>query len=213
MEQNKQIMIFLAGELRSKVGLLRKMNEHDFDYYAADSGYFLAEQVKAPLKKLLGDFDSAPKPNREGVLLFPSEKDEPDSELALDLAIKDGYNEIWLIAPFGGRLDHTVANLGLLEKGLQSQVDLKLYDGENTVFLLTEGKHTLSPACRYISFFSWTDTAAVSLTGFKYPLDYYELKRHQALGLSNEPICESPVIEVHNGTVLCICIEDHQEEV
>ena len=214
MEQkNKQLMIFLAGELRNKSALLNKINTHCFDYYAADAGYLLAEQLNVPLKKMLGDFDSAPMPKRDDILLYPAEKDEPDSELALDLAVKEGYKEIWLVAPFGGRLDHTVANLGLLQKSLDNGVDLKLYDGENTAFLLTQGVHSFVSDYKYISFFSWSDVATVSLKGFKYPLDRYELKRHRALGLSNEPAGAEPVINIHQGTVLCICVEEQQEEV
>jgi thiamine pyrophosphokinase len=96
---------------------------------------------------------------------------------------------------------------------LDNGVDLKLYDGENTAFLLTQGAHSFAPDYKYISFFSWSDAATVSLKDFKYPLDRYELKRHRALGLSNEPAGAEPVINIHKGTVLCICVEEQQEEV
>lgn len=213
MEQkNKQLMIFLAGEMRCKANLLARISGQGFDFYAADGGYLLADQMNLHCKKILGDFDSSPKPDRNDLLLYPSEKDQTDSELALELAEKDGYRDVWMIAPFGGRLDHTVANLSLLEAARKKGICLRLYDGQNLVFLLGEGVHKLVPTCRYISFFPWEQSAEVSLCGFKYPLDHGILLREKPIGISNEAKDASPVITVHRGSVLCICVEEYQEE-
>ena len=212
MEQkNKQLMIFLAGELRSKDNLLKRMKGSSFDYYAADGGYLLAKQLGVRPKKIFGDFDSAPKPQEKNLLIFPKEKDQTDSEIALELAAQNGYRDIWMIAPFGGRLDHTVANLSLLDAAHEKGVNLRLYDGENIAFLLWEGIHKIEPTYRYISFFPYENEATISLRGVKYPLDRYTLIRSKPIGVSNEPWGDVPVAEIHNGTVLCICIENHQE--
>ncbi len=210
MEQkDKQLMIFLAGELRNEKNVRALMENDSFSYYAADAGYILADAFGVSLERLLGDFDSAPKPTDRELLLFPSEKDQTDSELALDLAIRDGYRNIWMIAPFGGRFDHTIANLSLLEQAKMRDVNLKLYDGENLVFIISEGRYTFSDRYRYISFFPWTGDAVISLNGFKYPLDRYELKMEKPIGISNEPSkAVTPEIQIHKGSVLCICIDD-----
>ena len=211
MEQKKQkLMIFLAGELQCKTNLLKKLNS-EFDYYAADGGYAYAKEFDIPLKHVLGDFDSGEKPDLSNVLVYPSEKDETDAELALRLAIKEEYNEIWLIAPFGGRLDHTVANLSLLETAKRAGVSLKLYDGKNLTYLLEQGTRIIQKY-QYVSFFPWDQTATLSLKGFKYPLDRYYLTRSKPIGISNEPLRDLSAVEVHNGTVLCICVENDQED-
>jgi thiamine pyrophosphokinase len=45
----------------------------------------------------------------------PPAKDETDLELALLLAVEQGFNrEIWLFGLLGGRLDQTLANVLLL---------------------------------------------------------------------------------------------------
>ncbi|MBQ8894202.1 MAG: thiamine diphosphokinase [Clostridia bacterium] len=213
MEQkNKQLMIFLAGELRCKVNLLATIKMNSFDFYAADGGYLLADQLGIVPQKVFGDFDSAPRPPRKDILVFPSEKDQTDSELALDLAKEDGYRNIWMIAPFGGRLDHTIANLCLLEKANIQKLDLKLYDGENSAFLLDEGEHTLDSHYQYISFFPWKEQAVISLEGFKYPLDHYTLVRETPIAVSNEPASFAPTVRIHRGKLLCICVEKHEEE-
>lgn len=211
-QKNKQLMIFLAGELRDKLAIREKISNNSFDYYAADAGYLVAKEFGVPLRRVLGDFDSTEKPALDDLLLYPSEKDQTDSELALELALNEGYRSIWMVAPFGGRLDHTVANLCLLDAADKNGAELRLYDGENLAFLLREGEHLLDPGFRYISFFPWHQTAEISLSGLKYPLDHYKLVKEKPIGVSNEPFGSSPKIEIHNGTVLCICIENHQEE-
>lgn len=208
MEQKaRQLIIFLAGELQSKERIREFIKRSDADFYAADAGYKYAQEFGAELKRVFGDFDSAEIPDAANLTVYPCEKDQTDSELALDLAIKDGYSSIWMIAPFGGRLDHTVANIALLEKAKCFGADLKLYDGKNLAFLLEQGAHILPSDLRYISFFPIGDSATVSLCNFKYPLNNEIIKRMIPLAISNEPAGENPKITVHQGTVLCICIE------
>ena len=209
MEQKtRRLIVFLAGDLRNEKRLKQWIDElPNVDFFAADAGYYYAKRMNTPLTRVFGDFDSAQIPPEENLTVYPCEKDQTDSELALDLAIADGYNSVWMIAPFGGRIDHTIANIALLEKARKNHIDLKLYDGENLVFLLEEGMHTLRADLRYISFFPVGDRATVSLNGFKYPLDHKELQRMIPLAISNEPASESPQITIHHGTILCVCIE------
>jgi thiamine pyrophosphokinase len=151
--------------------------------------------------------DSSDVPDLPNLTIYPCEKDQTDSELALDLAIDDGYSSIWMIAPFGGRLDHTMANVALLEKAAHRGVDLKLYDGKNLAFLLAKGEHSFPSDLNYISFFPINESATISLYDFKYPLENKIIQRMIPLAVSNEPAGNEPKIIVHQGTVLCICIE------
>ncbi len=206
-QKERKLIVFLAGELRNEDNIKKLISIGPFDFFAADAGYRLANKMNLTLHRVFGDFDSSEVPNLPNLTVYPCEKDQTDSELALDLAIQDGYKCIWMIAPFGGRLDHTMANIALLEKANNNQVDLKLYDGENLAFLLGEGKHTLDPKYRYISFFPIEQQATISLNGLKYPLDHQTVFRSIPMCISNEPSEELPTIEIHDGKILCICIE------
>lgn len=210
-QKNKQLMIFLAGELRYPQKIRSLIQNSNFDFAAADGGYLYAGEFALELKWLIGDFDSAPQPENQNVLVFPSEKDETDSELALLLAEKEGYKEVWMIAPFGGRIDHTFANLCLLDSASKKGINLRLYDGENLASLIGPGEHRLRKGYRYYSFFPWGDQAVLSLKGFKYNLDRYTLLKSVPIAISNEDDAGEPVVHVHNGSVLCICIENNQE--
>lgn len=212
MEQkNEKLMIFLAGEVLNKRNLLKMIHDQNWVFYAADGGYLLAESLGITPKKIIGDFDSAVRPDRKNILVFPSEKDETDSELALLLAEKDGFKDICMVAPFGGRMDHTVANLCLLESAENRGLHLTLYDGINRIQLVDNDKMILSPHYRYVSFFPWGEEAEISLTDFKYSINHYTLQRYKPIGVSNEPSGIEPTITVHRGKVLCVCVERQEE--
>ena len=174
---------------------------------AADGGLAHMQALGQEPHVILGDFDSADRPNFSNVVVFPKEKDQTDSELAIDYAIAEGYSSIWLIAPFGGRIDHTIANLNLLRYAHSRGIYLKLYDGENLVYFIGQG--TYRPDCKYqyYSFFPMEENTTISLDGFKYPLDHYVMNGENSLCVSNEPDCSELVVEVHQGLVLCVCIE------
>jgi thiamine pyrophosphokinase len=207
LEQKKQqLMIFLAGELQDQNAIKQLIQSDSFDFYAADGGYKIAEQLGIQLKLVLGDFDSIDQPKHPNVSVFPCEKDQTDSELALESAISEGYTSIWFIAPFGGRIDHTIANLNLMEYSFKKDVSLKLFDGKNLAFILPTGKHYISNAYRYVSFIPVEENAKISLVDFKYPLKNQTIYRSSSLGISNEPCGKKPEIEIHRGLVYCICI-------
>ncbi len=213
MEQkDRQLIVFLAGEIRNRGNISALLERMQWDVYAADAGYRYALDFQLNPKLIFGDFDSMDKPRAENLLVYPCEKDQTDSELALDLALEHGYRKVCFVAPFGGRLDHTLANLNLLKKAKKNQVDLKLYDGENLVFLLEVGVHLLEAKYRYISFIATEPQTVISLEGFKYPLSHKKMPMDTTLGISNEPTADTPIVTVHSGAVLCICIEKQQEE-
>lgn len=210
-QKNKKLIIFLAGETQNIQNIHRLIRADNFDFIAADGGYLLAQKLNVTPALVLGDFDSSAKPSNGEIVVFPCEKDDTDSALALQYGIQKGYTEIWMIAPFGGRFDHSMANLALLECAEDQNVSLKLYDGRNLVQLMGEGVHRVPEHFRYVSFLPWDATATVTLKGFKYNLDRALLHRGTPLGVSNETVKE-PTVTVHCGKLICICIEKSQED-
>ncbi|WP_304533264.1 thiamine diphosphokinase, partial [Faecalibaculum rodentium] len=94
---------------------------HGADYAAVDAGLLtLTEQGINPVFAC-GDFDSLKTPLDpcdvpEGcrLLRFPAEKNESDSQLAVQEAIHLGYDPVILTGSLSGRIDHTLANIRLL---------------------------------------------------------------------------------------------------
>ena len=65
---------------------------------------------------VVGDFDSygGPVDPSLPVSRMPAEKDDTDTLAGLKLGLARGYRDFVMVAAFGGRLDHTIANLQAL---------------------------------------------------------------------------------------------------
>ena len=83
---------------------------------AADRGFdsLLAYGVMPDLA--VGDFDSlGHRPNHPNVIQLPAEKDDTDMVYALRKGLEMGYRRFILLGGVGGRLEHTLGNLQLLD--------------------------------------------------------------------------------------------------
>src|SRR5699024_11235539 len=85
--------------------------------------------------------------------IVPSEKDYTDSELAL-LDLRDkGYKNIDVYGALGGRLDHELINIQLLNHPKLRDSSIHLRNDKNDICLLTSGHHELLASHKkYVSF-------------------------------------------------------------
>ena len=103
-------VIFCAGGFSS---LIRQPEETDY-ILAADGGLMHLRQLKMIPQGIIGDFDSLGYIPR-GADVFPVEKDDTDSMLAVRKGLELGYRNFELYGALDGpRLDHTIANLQTL---------------------------------------------------------------------------------------------------
>ena len=100
---------------------------------AADSGLAAARAFGVVPHILLGDFDSLGDPTAQGLppsvefLRVPAEKDDTDTQLAASVALARGATEVLVVGGFGGRPDHTLANIQLLAMLSQKGISAYLY--------------------------------------------------------------------------------------
>ena len=83
---------------------------------AADLGFdsLMAYGVNPDLA--VGDFDSlGHRPNHPNVIQLPAEKDDTDMVYALRKGLELGYRRFVMLGGVGGRLEHTLGNLQLLD--------------------------------------------------------------------------------------------------
>ncbi len=159
---------------------------------------------------LLGDYDSGSPPTSAerdaaaDVVVLPQVKDVTDSEAAIEFAAERGFSRIRVLGGLGGRLDHTLGNLGMLAKyAADPRVeDLCFEDGQNRVFLKTPGTFRVpaeGPENRfhYFGLIAWGGPVeGLTITGAKYPLDGRTLTPDTSLGVSNEVAAGSAYAEV-----------------
>ncbi len=171
---------------------------------AADSGYVSADKLGIKANIFVGDFDSAKKPCTTAELItLPKEKDDSDTMYACKLATERGANEILIIGGTGGRADHFLSNVFLLETFKDKDISVTLLDGENKISVLKDESVTLVKENKYFSLFPLTD-CIVTLSGCKYPLKDFKLNRENpSFALSNEITDNYATVTVCGKAIFC----------
>lgn len=203
----------------------------DFSAYeaviCADGGLQVAGTLGLPKTLpvyLIGDYDSGDLPTEAekaaaaDLVLLPCVKDMTDSEAAIDYAVERGFSRIHVLGGLGGRLDHTLGNLGLLAKYAEDPrvEELRFEDGQNRVFLRTPGTFRIpaeGPENRfsYFGLIAYGGTVeGLGIKGAKYPLSDHTLTPDTTLGVSNEVAAGEPYAEVTHtkGLLLVILSKD-----
>ena len=147
----------------------------------------------------------------EVVRLRP-EKDDSDTQSAMNYAIQNGAKEIVILGVTGNRVDHLMANFGLLILAQKQDTEVALADRYNYMKLISSGTilKKSEQFGKYVSFFPLGgDVTGLTLEGFKYPLDKYHLTTADSgLTVSNEISEEYAKVTYESGTLLMIMSRD-----
>lgn len=176
---------------------------------AADGGWNNAVLLGEKPTILLGDFDSLGEqkiPKDVEVYRVPAEKDLTDTQLAVDLAISKGANDIVIVGGLSGRLDHTLSNLAILEHLEPMRVHCLITDGCNRARFIRNNS-TLIPrgAYKYLSLIAADPVVkGVEIAGVKYPLKKAKLRRDHQYAVSNELTGNCAFIAVKKGGLYII---------
>ena len=181
---------------------------------AADSGYLTAKRLGVKPDLLLGDLDSLDRSQlspheldeMQKIIVSPI-KDDTDTQLAADTAIARGADEIFIVGGLGGRLDHTLSSVFLLEYLAEKGIACAMTDGQSFVRILRGGETlTVKKSGRkYLSLVSLTDECrGVTISGVYYPLEKADLTRKYSWAVSNEITAEAAEISLDAGVMLVI---------
>lgn len=175
---------------------------------AADRGFdsLLAYGVNPDLA--VGDFDSlGHQPNHPNVIQLPAEKDDTDMVYAIRKGLELNYRRFILLGGVGGRLEHTLGNLQLLD-WLARHGAQGFLAGEKTVATcVRDGKTVTFPPTMtgYLSIFCNSGTAeGVSLRGLKYPLDDCALTGDFPIGVSNQFLGAPASVSARKGSLILV---------
>lgn len=192
---------------------------------AADRGLEFFEDTDYTPDLIIGDFDSlsdkgknfydvfaAEKKNTVEIIRLKPEKDDSDTQAAVNASVERGAKNILILGATGNRMDHFMANLGLLLLGEKNNIRISLVDAYNYICLVKSGT-VLKKAeqfGKYISFFPLDgDVTALTLNGFRYPLKNHTLKASDSgLTVSNELWKEEGTITYEKGTLVMIMSRD-----
>jgi thiamine pyrophosphokinase len=183
---------------------------------AADGGLLKAQRAGLRPDVVVGDGDSLDAETIEAlrlggveVQLFPPEKNESDTELAVREAVRRGADRVDIAGGLGGtRFDHALANVLLLGSP-DLEADVALVDGPTTVRVIgSRGAQELVVVGRagdWVSLLPLSEQAdGVTTHGLAYPLDGATLRQGPTLGLSNELTADDATVRVERGRLAVI---------
>jgi len=187
---------------------LKKIYEDDGTYtIGADIGAYLLAKSDIDFDLALGDFDSVTlteldeiKLHAKEVLEYPIKKNSTDTYLAVEEALKRGYDDITIYGGLGNRIDHSLANIMLLKLG-----DVTIVTETEIMYVVDPGTYEINNEYDFVSFFAEEDVKQLSLKGFDYELDNYDLNVADPLCVSNRG---KGTISFTEGSLLVI----HQKE-
>ena len=203
--------IFIGGEV-DKSALTSPIPDNAL-VIAADSGYDNTKKLGFAERCdfIVGDFDSTKEKafcSRAKIVRVPAEKDETDTQLAINIAIENGTDELYIVGGLSGRLDHTLSNLYLLEALAKEGIYATICDGHNRVRYLKERSSLLIAKDDYKYFGlipTDKETKGVSIDGAKYPLKNAKLERNDpSFAISNEVTENFAMVSTKKGGLFLI---------
>ncbi|RNB74456.1 thiamine diphosphokinase [Brevibacillus panacihumi] len=212
--KSRRILLFAGGNLGDWA--LRLIQEHDVLVGVDRGAWFLIDNGHSPHLSI-GDFDSVTEEEKKQIAskslqvtdCDPVFKDLTDTEMALQWAIRQQPAEILLIGVLGTRFDHTLANVHLLEKGLQAHIPCRIIDAHNEIRLITDGVTIESGPYDHLSLLPFSqEVTGITLQGFQYPLEKATLRIGDTLGISNVLIEPTGHISLATGKLLVIRSKD-----
>ncbi len=180
-----------------------------------DSGLRFCLEADVLPDAILGDFDSVHPEDLEHfrevcpkrIETFPVEKDETDTELAVDRAIREGADAITILGGTGSRIDHLLGNVQLLKQALDAGVACEIIDSSNRIRMIRK-RLTIRKKEQfgdYVSLLPFTpEVKGLTLTGFAYEARDLVLSSGTTLGISNEITADKAEISLREGLLLVI---------
>ncbi len=133
------------------------------------------------------------------------EKDESYTRLAVEYALGLGQKKIIIAGALGGRIDHSLANIFLLNSPSLKDIDIRIITGESEIFLQTKPCTVRGASGDLITLMSLSPYTYFTKTrGLKYRLENEKLYFSPIRGLSNVFMEDSIYLGIKKGDLLII---------
>lgn len=205
-----KVLIISGGEITSDDFLEGILAAYCPDtLIAADSGANTLYRCGIIPDILTGDFDSIDErvyvyfKDKCEVITYKPQKDETDTELAIFKAKEIGATEMLLLGVTGSSLDHSFANLYLLNKADTLGIPCTICTETQQIFLIKSYKEFVGFKNIRLSLFPFSETAeGIKTQGFAYPLNDETLRFGDVRGISNIIAEENASVRVQQGKLI-----------
>ncbi len=204
-------VIFTNGEV-DRLDLLETILQKSKFLICADGGLRHMRNLGLKPDLLIGDLDSISSDdsrwineNKIEILKFPKKKDQTDLELALLAAVDRAGDPITVIGAMGGRIDQTLTNIFLLLMPELQNVDIRLDDGKEELFLIQAHGYISGKKGDIVSLLPLlSPVMGIKTKGLKYPLKDEILFLERSRGVSNKMDSNEAEVTMKSGVLLCI---------
>lgn len=215
-----EIVIISGGNIQEDFALDFLYRHEKAVKIAADRGMELCRKAGIIPEHIIGDLDSV---NQETLAYYEGkreicwhrlkpEKDDTDTQSALNLAIELKAEKVWILGGTGTRMDHVLANINLLVYGSKRNTEVVLVDAHNMITYLKKETYITKKQQfgKYVSFFGWGENIeGLTLEGFKYPLKNALLRPEDCgLTVSNEIMEEEAKVTYEKGSLIMVMSRD-----
>jgi len=167
-------------------------------------------------RALIGDFDSLPGADLAvlsgaGVEIrrHPVKKDQTDLELALEYVIQEQAQTVRILGGLGGRIDHTLGNIGLLQRALENGVEASLINETHRIAIKDRPFNLAAEKGWAVSLIPLTAVVKeVATTGLTYPLNREDLYFTGSRGLHNQFAAETAGVTFKEGLLLVVLFKE-----
>ena len=192
--EKKRCVVIGGAEIRNYEAVRSYLDpEKDF-YIFCDCGLDHAPGLRVSPDIIVGDFDSHAAP-AEGefsgaeVIALSHFKDDTDTEHAIRVAEERGFKDFLLLGAIGGRFDHSLGNVALLNSLFSDGCRAVAADDWSELEIVGSEPAEISDSFAYFSVVPVTGTArGVYEENALYPLSGAVITSETSLGISNEPL-------------------------
>ena len=200
--------VIANGPLPPKERFARALEAADL-ILCADGGANRAVAAGLAPHFVIGDFDSLSENVRahfapEQLIHRPSQY-ATDLEKALQFAVERKCTSATVIGISGGRLDHQICNLNMLEK-FSDRMAMMCIDANGTGYVVRDSLELSCKIGQQISLFAFRRAGGITTRGLRYPLQDATMEWAVNDGLSNEAIAELVEIRVAKGSLFDYCV-------
>ncbi len=138
-------------------------------------------------------------------ILLNVEKDETDMETAVNYLLANEIKNMHFYGVLGGRIDHVLANLGIMAKCVQNGINVVAYCNDCDIYMTSDSLKLAVVENSLISLSPFTDTVhIISLEGVKWELFDCDIYKISSRTISNVAVKKQIQLNVDFGIVMVI---------
>lgn len=176
--------------------------EGDF-IIATDGGY---DKISTHCDLVVGDMDSITrKIDNIPYIKLDRDKDLTDGEFAVNLLVEKGVDTIIFYGINGGRLDHILANIGLMSRALKKGIRVICECNDFTGYMINDSLDIPIQKNLTLSLAPFTDSVhIISMIGVKWELENTTIYKDSSLTISNLTTSDRFSLKIDRGEVFVI---------